>query len=60
MLKDVKPDKGTMTRGRFVIVASEYNAKYVDGMLKVALTELESAGAESMLSMPGAGRNCSA
>lgn len=56
MLKNAKPDRGTTTRGRFVIVASEYNAKYVDGMLKGAVEELESAGAEPIrvVRVPGA------
>ena len=56
MLSDIKSGKAARTRGRIVIVASEYNAKYVDGMLKAALGELESAGAESVrvVRVPGA------
>lgn len=42
--------------GRFVIIASKYNARYVDAMLKAARTELKRAGARSVkiVRVPGA------
>ena len=42
--------------GRFVIVASEYNARYVDGMLRAAKAELKHAGEEEVrvVRVPGA------
>lgn len=42
--------------GRFAIVASSYNARYVDAMLRAAKAELKRAGAESVevIRVPGA------
>ncbi len=58
MLKRVKKGAGKLPqgRGRFAIVASEYNARYVDGMLRAAKGELKSAGAEEIkvVRVPGA------
>jgi 6,7-dimethyl-8-ribityllumazine synthase len=43
-------------RGRFAIVASRYNARYVDAMLRAAQSTLKAAGAESVqvVRVPGA------
>src|SRR5712691_60542 len=44
------------TSGRFVIVASQYNARYVDAMLRAAKSELKRAGVKEIqvLRVPGA------
>ncbi|MDA7915745.1 6,7-dimethyl-8-ribityllumazine synthase [Verrucomicrobia bacterium] len=55
MLKKI--GKGTTDGGgRYGIVASEYNPKYVDGMLKAAKKELQESGAETVtvVRVPGA------
>ena len=58
MLKQVTPARvrSGAFRGRFAIVASRYNARYVDGMLRAARQTLHSAHAERVLvvRVPGA------
>ncbi len=58
MLKPVRKSAGKLPqgRGRFAVVASEYNSRYVDGMLRAAKAELRSAGAEEIkvFRVPGA------
>ncbi len=57
MLTKLKRTKGAPAAGhRFAIVASEYNARYVDGMLRAARAELKRAGAAEVkvLRVPGA------
>jgi 6,7-dimethyl-8-ribityllumazine synthase len=44
MLKAVKKSKTGKSGGSFAIVASRYNARYVDGMLNAAVRELKRAG----------------
>ena len=55
MLKAIGP-KSFQARGRrFAIVASEYNAQYVDAMLRAARAELRRAGAQvQVIRVPGA------
>jgi 6,7-dimethyl-8-ribityllumazine synthase len=55
MLKKVKTTKSGMRGGSFAIVASRYNAKYVDAMLRAARAELLGAGAGvRIVRVPGA------
>lgn len=56
MLKRLKSQTGKATGGRFAIVASEYNARYVDAMLRAARLELKRGGAASIevVRVPGA------
>lgn len=55
MLKAVRKTKATKAGGSFAIVASRYNAKYVDGMLNAAARELKRAGAKvRIIRVPGA------
>jgi 6,7-dimethyl-8-ribityllumazine synthase len=55
MLKRIKPRSGKAGGGSFVIVASRYNALYVDSMLRAAQAELESAKANvRVVRVPGA------
>ena len=56
MLKRLKSQTGETTGGRFAIVASEYNAPYVEAMLRAARIELKRAGAASVevVRVPGA------
>lgn len=55
MLKPVKKTKPGKSRGSFAIVASRYNARYVDGMLNAAVAELKRAGAKvQVIRVPGA------
>lgn len=58
MLKKVKPGSGGGRRsgGHFVIVASRYNQRYVDAMLRAAERTLRAAGVESVevVRVPGA------
>jgi len=56
MLRKIKTREPRKSGGSFAIVASRYNARYVDGMLKAALRELKRAGAASVqvVRVPGA------
>jgi 6,7-dimethyl-8-ribityllumazine synthase len=56
MLKKVANSSRRPRGGRFVIVASRYNSKYVDSMVKAAEGELKKAGARSieLIRVPGA------
>ena len=57
MLKPVRSRaRSPKLGGRFAIVASEYNARYVDAMVRAARAELKSAGAEEVrvVRVPGA------
>jgi 6,7-dimethyl-8-ribityllumazine synthase len=55
MLKTVKTKTARAGGGNFVIVASKYNARYVDAMLRAAKTELQRAGAKiQIVRVPGA------
>ncbi len=55
MLKKIKSRKQKDIGGSFAIVASRYNALYVDAMLRAARTELENAGAKvRIVRVPGA------
>ena len=55
MLQPVKKTKAGKTRGTFAIVASRYNARYVDGMLNAAAAELKRTGAKvQIIRVPGA------
>jgi 6,7-dimethyl-8-ribityllumazine synthase len=58
MLKPVKRQEstGAAALGRFVIIASEYNASYVDAMLRAARLELKRAGVRQIetIRVPGA------
>lgn len=55
MLKSVKKTKVGKSSASFVIVASRYNARYVDGMLNAAVAELKRARAKvQVVRVPGA------
>ncbi|HZL77502.1 MAG TPA: 6,7-dimethyl-8-ribityllumazine synthase [Candidatus Limnocylindrales bacterium] len=55
MLKPVKTKTARASGGTFAIVASRYNARYVDAMLRAAKTELRRAGAQvQVVRVPGA------
>jgi|YelNatPaOPRAMG01_1025707.scaffolds.fasta_scaffold228928_1 6,7-dimethyl-8-ribityllumazine synthase len=56
MLKRTPTRKLRFTGGAFAIVASRYNAKYVDGLVRAAVAELRRAGAPKPLivRVPGA------
>jgi 6,7-dimethyl-8-ribityllumazine synthase len=55
MLRQVKSAKVRATGGAFAIVASQYNANYVDAMLNAARAELKRAGAGiRVVRVPGA------
>ncbi len=56
MLRKNKNLKTKASGGKFAIVASRYNARYVDAMVRVANAELKRAGAASVeiVRVPGA------
>ena len=55
MLKPIKTKTTRATGGTFAIVASRYNAEYVDAMLHAAREELHQAGAHvRIVRVPGA------
>ena len=56
MLKAIKVKKTKQVGGHFAIIASKYNARYVDAMLREARKTLEDAGAETVevVRVPGA------
>ncbi len=56
MLRKNKNLKTKVSGGKFAIVASRYNARYVDAMLRAASAELKRAGAASVeiIRVPGA------
>jgi len=56
MLKPIKSRSFRAGDGRFAIVASQYNARYVDAMLEAAKAELARAGAKTVqvVRVPGA------
>jgi 6,7-dimethyl-8-ribityllumazine synthase len=55
MLKPVKTKTACASGGAFAIVASRYNARYVDAMLRAAKTELRRAGGKvQIVRVPGA------
>ena len=55
MLKRVKKSQTRADGSHFAIVASKYNARYVDAMVKAAKAELVGAGAEvRVVRVPGA------
>lgn len=56
MLTRSKKSKKRTVGGRFAIVASKYNGRYVNSMLKAARAELAAAGAEEVkvVRVPGA------
>ena len=56
MLKKIKSRKLCMSEGSFAIVASHYNARYVDSMLRAAQAELKQAGVREIkvVRVPGA------
>jgi 6,7-dimethyl-8-ribityllumazine synthase len=56
MLRKVQPNKVRAHGGRFAIVASRYNARYVDAMLRAAKAELWRADVSSIqiVRVPGA------
>jgi len=55
MLKTVQSNKSIRSTGTFAIVASQYNARYVDAMLRAAKSELLRAGGKvRIVRVPGA------
>jgi 6,7-dimethyl-8-ribityllumazine synthase len=55
MLKKVSPRTARRVGGRFAIVASRYNARYVDAMVRAAKRPLQSAGGSvEVVRVPGA------
>ena len=56
MLKEIKMTGLKATGGRFAIVASKYNARYVDAMLRAATAVLKKARADEIqvVRVPGA------
>lgn len=56
MLKNNKPRRSNASGAVFAIVASNYNARFVDSMLRAARSELKASGAASIrvVRVPGA------
>jgi 6,7-dimethyl-8-ribityllumazine synthase len=55
MLQKIIRQKIAATGGRFVIVASTYNGRYVDAMLRAAKAEIQRAGGDlRVVRVPGA------
>jgi 6,7-dimethyl-8-ribityllumazine synthase len=56
MLKAIRSKRFRAGDGRFAIVASRYNGRYVDSMLRAAAAELKRAGAKAVqvIRVPGA------
>ena len=55
MLKPLANNKVSADRGKFAIVASRYNARYVDAMLRAAQAEIKRAGGRlTIVRVPGA------
>jgi 6,7-dimethyl-8-ribityllumazine synthase len=55
MLRKIQRQPGPSRGGNFVIIASRYNARYVDAMLRAARGELKRAGAAvQVVRVPGA------
>lgn len=56
MLKAIRQKKTRASDGAFAIVASQYNAKYVDAMVQAAEAEFKRAGAKEVevIRVPGA------
>jgi 6,7-dimethyl-8-ribityllumazine synthase len=56
MLKTISPRSKRRSGGRFAIVASRYNERYVGALLRVAKAELKAGGAEAIevFRVPGA------
>lgn len=55
MLRPLKKSTASRTNGTFVIVASKYNSRYGDAMLRAAKAELLRAGAKvQVVRVPGA------
>jgi len=56
MLATVKKSRISASRGSFAIIASRYNARYVNAMVKAAQQQLKKAGAKTIrvIRVPGA------
>ena len=56
MLREIRPNKVQSNGGSFAIVASQYNSRYVDAMLRAAKRTLTQYGAAnvSVVRVPGA------
>ncbi len=55
MLQKIQSQKISARGGRFAIVASKYNARFVDAMLRAAKTEIVRAGGKiEIIRVPGA------
>jgi 6,7-dimethyl-8-ribityllumazine synthase len=55
MLRQIQRRKASSGKGRFAVVASRYNARYVDAMVRAARAELKRAGAKTeVVRVPGA------
>jgi len=55
MLQAIQKQRARAQGGDFVIVASKYNARYVDAMVRAAQSEIRRAGAKTrLIRVPGA------